>query len=237
VAGDNINTDVLILCGGLGKRLKKINKGRPKPMMPLGERPLLDIIIGYFSGFGFRRFILATGYRAGFIKKYYRDKPRGKISIAFSDEKKPLDTGGAVKNAKRLIKSRHFFVINGDSFCKFNPGKFLVFHKKNRSFISILLKNVSIGKEYGAIGLENNGRISRFNEKSASARKCFINAGVYIFDKASFDFMPSCARFSLERDFFPRMLSKRVFGYKKCGFFIDIGTPEKYQKANKYFSN
>lgn len=228
--------DVLILCGGLGKRLKKISSSVPKPMIKIGKRPFLDIIIDHLAGFGLRHFILGVGYKADMINDYYTKNPKKDIKILFSPERNPLDTGGAVKNAKRFIKSNCFFVLNGDSFCRFNPVKFLTFHRKKKALISILLKKESQGKDYGEIKIDKSSRILSFNEKNQKVKKCLINAGIYIFDKRVFGLMSYGRKFSLERDFFPEMSGKDIFGYINSGFFIDIGTPERYSKAKRYFS-
>ena len=226
------NIDVLILCGGRGKRLRSITS-KPKPMLEFGKQPLLDIILNYLAGFGFRRFILGIGYKADVIKSYYGKNKIRSLNIRFCHEKRPLDTGGAVRNAKKLIKSRQFFVLNGDSFCRFNPLEFLRFHKEKKSLVSILLKRVACGKDFGEIKMDRASRISSFREKKNNARNCLINAGVYIFDKRAFQQMPRLNKFSLEQDFFPKIAGKNIFGYEKSGFFIDIGTPQRYLKAKR----
>ncbi|MFH1248102.1 MAG: sugar phosphate nucleotidyltransferase, partial [Candidatus Omnitrophota bacterium] len=188
--------DVLILCGGMGKRLKKVSGLLPKPMVEIGGRPFLDIIIDYMAGFGFKRFILGTGYRADIIEDYYSKKPKKGLNILFCREKTPLDTGGAVKNARRLIKSKFFFVLNGDSFCKFDPIKFMSFYKKKKALVSILLRKEPKGSDYGEIKIDRNSRILSFNEKNRKVKKCLINAGVYIFDTKIFKLMPLGLKFS-----------------------------------------
>jgi len=229
------DVDVLILCGGLGKRLRKVSGCVvPKPMVRVAGKPFLDILLGYFSSFGFRRFILGVGYRQEHIRNYYRLCPKG-IDISFSDEKTPLGTGGAVKNARTFIKSKTFFVVNGDSFCDFDPIKFLKFHRENKSLVSILLTKSSAARDYGQIIMNGKQRILVFNEKNRNAKNCFVNAGVYLFERKVYNFMAKEDIFSLEYDFFPKMAGKRIFGFPSPGYFIDIGTPEKYLKAKKYF--
>lgn len=227
--------DVFILCGGLGKRLKEISGDMPKPMVKIRGRAFLDIIMNYLSGFGLRNFILGTGYKAEIIRDYYINNRIPDVNILFSPEKKPLDTGGAVKNARKFIKSNPFLVLNGDSLCKVNLLNFLKFHQQKKSVASILLKKVSCGQEYGEIKLDKFSRIQSFNEKNKKAKTCLINAGIYIFDKQIFSFMPNLSKFSLESDLFPAMAGDRVFGYRYPGFFLDIGTPERYLQAQKYF--
>ena len=232
------NIDVFILCGGFGKRLRKVSPHTPKPIVKLGNRRFLDIIIKQMAKFGFRRFILGTGYKAELIKKYYGECRIQGTKILFSEEKTPLDTGGAVRNAKKLIHSNPFFVLNGDSFCRFNPHSLLDFHKKNKATLSILLKKAGDGKEYGSVRIDKKtSRILSFNEKDTRIKQCLINSGVYVFDKKIFSLMPARQKFSLEKDFFPALAdnNKRCIGYLYSGFFIDIGTPERYDKAKRYF--
>ena len=226
--------DVFILCGGLGKRLRAVSRNKPKPMVEIGGRPFLDKILDNMADLGFRRFIFGTGHKADVIKKYYSRNKKPGLNIIFSRERFPLDTGGAVKNARDKIKSRYFFVLNGDSYCKFNPLDFIDFHNKNKAVVSILLEKVSDGSEYGEVGLDESLRIKSFNEKTGTAKKCLVNAGVYIFDRQAFGLMPRMKRFSLERDFFPSLIGGRIYGYPKSSFLIDIGTPQRYIKAKKY---
>jgi NDP-sugar pyrophosphorylase family protein len=207
-------------------------------MLKIGRRPLLDMLIKYMADFGFRRFILCVGYKSNLIKNYYteNDSMRG-LNIVFSYEKAPLGTGGAVKNAKRLIQGNPFIVLNGDSFRKFNPADLLKFHRRKNSLVTILLKKVSNGCEYGEVKIGKSCRILSFNEKNSKVKNCLINAGAYIFDKSVFSLMPAASEFSLEFDFFPRMAKKKIFGYIYRGYFIDIGTPDRYIKAKKYLLN
>jgi len=229
--------DVFILCGGFGKRLRKLNLDVPKPMAKMGDKHFLDIIIAYMANFGFRRFILGLGYKADFIMKYYSNKPEESLKIIFSHEKNPLGTGGAVKKAKKLISSRNFFVLNGDSFCQFNPQDFLSFHRRKKALATILLKRLSDdAKDYGKVKIDRLFRITSFQEKNGNAKKCLINSGVYLFDKKIFNLMTCQDNFSLEHDLFPDLAGNGLFGYIDPGYFIDIGTPKRYFKAKRHFS-
>ncbi len=227
--------DVFILCGGFGKRLRKISSRTPKPIIEINGRHFLDILIEQMAGYGFRNFILGIGYKAGLIRKHYKNYCLPGVKISFSEEKVPLGTGGAVKHAKKMIYSNPFLVLNGDSFCKFNPLEFLKFHNKKKSLVSILLRKVKNTVDYGSVKLDKNSRIINFSEKKGLAKRCLINAGAYIFDRRAFALMPRKSVFSIEYDFFPALCGKRCFGYAGQGFFIDIGTPGRYLKAKKYF--
>lgn len=225
--------NVLILCGGLGKRLKAVAPCVPKPMVKIGNRPFLDLIIDHLAKIGFRHFILGLGYKADIIKDYYSGRKFPGLEISFSCENKPLDTGGAVKHAKPFIKSDPFLVLNGDSLNEFDAGKFLSFHKKKNAAVSILIKKASELKEYGKIEVDAENRIVKFNEKNLRAKSGLVNAGIYIFAKKAIELMPARRRFSLEYDFFPAIAGKDVFGFISPGFFIDIGTPKRLSMAEQ----
>lgn len=215
--------------------MRTVSLGFPKPMLKLSNRYFLDIIINAMVGAGFKRFILGLGYKADIIEKYYSKKKIPGVEIIFSREKKLLDTGGAIKNARRFIHSNPFMVLNGDSFCYYDPYRFLKFHQKKKALVSALLKRVKDGSDFGAVMIDRAERIVNFREKTVSKHMILINAGVYIFDQKIFKMMPLSLRFSLERDFFPSLIGQDIYGYKTQGFFIDIGTPERYRKAINYF--
>jgi len=227
--------DIVILAGGLGKRLKKIHKNLPKPLIRIGGVTFLDMLINYWAHYGFRRFILCIGYKGYIIKDYYERNKKEGIDIEFSYEKEPLGTAGAVKKARGLIKSNPFVVLNGDSFCRCNPVELLKFHRRHKALVSMVLTESSSGKDYGEIKLDNCFHIESFNEKNVLAGECLINAGIYVFDNRIFEFMVKQKRFSLERDFFPQIVDNNFFGYINDGFFIDIGTPSRYKKAGSLF--
>jgi len=225
--------DVIILCGGLGKRLRSIVNKRPKPMAQINLQLFLDILINYISDFGFRRFILCIGYKAEWIKKYYLQKTHWDIN--FSEEKILLGTGGAIKNARKFIRSNPFLVLNGDSFCRINLKKLLEYHNQKNALISMALAKNSQNKDCGLVELCSHNRIKSFNEKAESKNNGLVNAGIYLFRKEIFSFMPKRRSFSLEYDFFPALTGKRCYGYLCGDNLIDIGTPEGLNKAKSYF--
>ena len=175
------------------------------------------------------------GYGANFIKKYYADHRFSGIEIVFSSESKPLGTGGAVKKARRFIKSKDFMVINGDSFSDFSINRFVDFYRQKKARALILLRKMKNKKDYGLVITNASSEITSFNEKIRRKHNGFINSGVYLFNRRVFSMMPNKSTFSLEHDFFPEIVGKGLYGYKGTGFFIDIGTPERYLTAKKYF--
>lgn len=225
--------DVLILCGGFGKRLRSVVDDRPKPMAEVKHQPFMDLLIKYMSSFGFRHFILSIGYMANKMMEYYAQKKH--LEIVFSEEKSPLGTGGAIKNARPLIKSNPFLVINGDSFCRINLREFLRYHEKNNAFVSMVVARNRENKDCGMVKLDNFNRISNFNEKAACKNNTLVSAGIYLFQKEIISLMPEKAKFSLEYDLFPKLTEQGFYGFFTDNTLIDIGTPHGLKRAESYF--
>lgn len=227
-------TDVLILCGGLGKRLRSVIQDRPKPMVMVNGKPFLDILINRMSNFGFRRFVLCLGYMGEVIKKYYRDRSDS-LTILFSEEKNPLGTAGGVKNAEDLIQSDPFLVMNGDSFCPLNIPEFASFHIKRKALASIALAQTKSAGDYGVIKLDFSLKVTGFNEKpqDSTNKNLLINAGIYLFRRDILSLIPADEKYSLEYNLFPRIVNDSFYGYVTEEELTDIGTPEGYKKALK----
>ena len=227
--------DTVILCGGLGTRLKDLTKDLPKPMVDIHGQPFLDILINYASSFGFKRFILCSGYKAEIISKYYNNKVDG-IEYVFSKEEVSLGTGGALVNAAKLIRSKVFLGLNGDSICQVNLRNFYNFHLTKKAKVSIALTSVDDPGDYGCIALNENHEIIQFNEKSSSnSDGKLINAGIYLMDRDLINSFPSNKKLSLEYDMFPAFTKKTLHGYIDNAPLFDIGTPERLNKLKKHF--
>ena len=228
--------DVLILCGGLGSRLRPVLNGQPKAMARIGNRFFLDILIDYTAAFGFRRFILCIGYLGDLLKQYYQSR-KLPFEVVFSEEKALLGTAGALKNARGCIRSSHFLVINGDSICRVDLKDFLGFHICKNALISIVLTAISRdGKEYGVVRLGDFDRISGFNEKPLKAKGNLVSAGIYLFQKEALGLIPLNKEYSLEKDLFPKVINKNFYGYITKEEVVDIGTPQRYRKAKERLS-
>lgn len=221
--------DVVILCGGLGTRLRPVVSDRPKVLAKIGEKTFLDILIDNATNQGFKNIILCVGYLKRQIKNHF---DCGKdYNIMFSEEEEPLGTGGALKKAKPLIKSNPFVVMNGDSICNINFHDFYDFHVNKKATLSMALVRTKAAQDFGSVILDESQRITSFKEKVVSKDECLINAGIYLMQKDVFSYMPDENRFSLEYDFFPRIIEERCFGFIIEDELIDIGTPERYKKA------
>ena len=230
------NIDVVVLCGGLGTRLRAEIGDAQKTMATVDGRPFLEILLKYISHQGFSRVILCTGYQGQEVEAYFKGRDSG-LQVEFAREPEPLGTGGAVKAAKELIKSDPFFVLNGDSFCPVDYKKFFAFHLNQKACVSITIAESEERKDFGSICLNKDQTISSFkekNEEDAEGKKAgFVNAGVYCFSRQVFDRMPEAGTFSLEKDLFPSILKKNLFGFLVAEPFVDIGTPDRYKKAQE----
>ena len=167
-----------------------------------------------------------------------RDQKKLGTSIVCSRELKALGTAGALKNAEGLIDSSSFFVFNGDILTDFDLSGMLEFHRKKKSLITVGLLHVEDPSHYGLAVTTPEGRIRKFIEKPKHARKRdpLINTGIYIFDRGVFDLIPRGRKVSVEREIFPAAISGGlpVFGFagRRKTYWLDIGSPRKYLKAN-----
>ncbi len=225
------NIDALILCGGQGTRLRPVISDKPKILADVGGKPFIEILLDNLASNGFRRIIFGVGHLKEKIIEYFQARPRKDFLIGFSKEETPLGTGGAVKKAKPLIKSEHFLVMNGDCLFSVDFEKFYQSHLAKKAVLSMVLGNaIDVYSNCGRVILASDNKILSFNEKQN-----LISAGIYFMRKDVFNFMPFEESFSLEYDFFPKIMDYS-YGFVSNEEFIDIGTPERYQKANRLFS-
>jgi len=225
----------VILLGGFGTRLRPLTCDIPKPLIPLLNRPALNYQVDMIRRSGIKEIIFCTGYMSSMFKKYFPEGRKYGVRIRHSLEKIPLGTGGAIKNAQKYI-DEPVVVFNGDVLTDLDLKDMIRFHRKNRSFVSISLVRVNNPTIYGLVETSRNGRIERFLEKpSWDEVTCnTINAGTYIFEPGVLDYIPPAVNYSVERGLFPMLLekNKNVYGYVSDGYWLDIGTIEKYLKAN-----
>ena len=229
------NMDVVILAGGLGTRLRPSIADKPKSLAPINDRPFVDILVDHLLSFGFQRFVLCVGHLKEQMVCHFAG--RDDCRIDFSVEETPLGTGGAVKHAIDKINSDIFLVLNGDSFCELEYKDFLAFHEAKNASISIAVAEVDESRDFGSIILDDDCRIVSFDEKGKNASR-LVNAGIYIFGRNVLNSLHDMEKvFSLERDFFPKVVKKLPsYGYKASSKLWDIGTPERYEAFCEHYS-
>jgi len=218
----------LILAGGLGTRLQSVLKMCPKPMAPVGGRPFLEFLILQLRKWGMQDIILCTGYLGNQIKEYFGDGKTWGIRIRYSEEDKPLGTGGAIKLASRFIEEECFLVMNGDSLLEVDLNAFIAYHYSRQALATMALVKIDDTSHFGKVDISPKGEIVRFVEKGMSGSG-LINGGIYIFNRKVLERIPADT-ISLEREVLPHLIGQRFYGMPVKGFFIDIGIPKNYKR-------
>ena len=220
----------IILAGGLGTRLQPYTTFIPKPMLPLGEKPLLEHLIGWVKKNGVKDIVLCVSYLRKTIEDYFEDGKRFGVKIEYATSNKPLATAGQLKTAEKLIDDT-FVCIYGDSIFDFNLKNMINEHKKKKSFITMSLYEYKTNIKYGVIDTKNNGRVSAWNEKPEIKTK--INMGCYIMERGILGFIPKNKPYGMD-DVIKKAISKRkkVNSILTKKEFIDNGEKETNEKAN-----
>ena len=226
-----MDTDVVVLAGGMGSRLGELSINTPKPMQKILDTPFLEYLLNYLVNFNFKRIILSVGYRSETIMDYFGDTFKD-TKIVYSTEDEPMGTGGAIKKAMSVIASKEFFVLNGDSYLEHDFNEMFKVYRKYKKYVlsAVKLKDCS---RYGALELRNR-KIVKFTEKNISTSG-YINAGCYLLDFSiltSFD----KDKFSFEEWMMENIKDIEFVIYKNNKDFIDIGTPDDLFKATSFFN-
>jgi len=219
-------TDLVILAGGYGSRIKSFLKGNPKPLMKIRNFDFLSLLIKKFSRYDLNKIFILAGYRGKKIKEKFHNKFFNLIKIECIIEKNPLGTGGCLNQIKNKL-SKNFIVTNGDTYFDIDLNKVLDYDLKNKNLLISLVENNNYksNKKLTKIGIAKNKII--FNKKSN-----LINGGIYKLDKSIFKYIKG--KCSLEEDVLPEMIkSGKVNGLVFDDFFIDIGTPKNLIYAKK----
>lgn len=226
----------LILAGGLGTRLRPVFDSGPKSMAPVGGRPFLEYLMLQISRAGFRDVLLCVGYGRTQVEEWAGEGKKWGLRIRYSVEPKPLGTAGAVKLATELIDSEAFLVFNGDSFLSLDLRELVQEHFRCQEWATIALARVHDATRYGTVVLNPEGKITAFLEKHEahvddSSPSQLINGGIYVFNKMILNLIPEMTAVSLEREVFPQLVAKGVKGFTTDGYFIDIGLPDDFKRA------
>jgi NDP-sugar pyrophosphorylase family protein len=222
----------IILAGGEGKRLRSVVKDIPKPMAPVKGIPFLEYLILQLKKQNINDVIFSTGYKGDIIKSYFQDGDNWDINIEYSEEDKPLGTGGALRKAGELIDDEQFIVMNGDSFFDIEFKQLISFHEEKQAVATISLAYAETIERYGHVEIGNGGEITKFIEKGNSVSAGHVNGGIYILNSELINKIP-LGQVSLETEVLPNLINRGLFGMKFKSFFIDIGKPEEYQRICK----
>ncbi|UCD79749.1 MAG: nucleotidyltransferase family protein [Desulfobacterales bacterium] len=225
----------VILAGGLGTRLRSVVSDRPKVLARVGNRPFLTFLLDQLIAARAKEVILCTGFMADEVHKDLGHKYKS-LNIVYSPEPEPLGTGGALRLALPLINSDPVLIMNGDSFAEVNLTDYIEWFCQRDRQASLLLVKVADTGRYGKVIVDDDGRITAFEEKTPDDGPGWINGGIYIMRKSLVESIPAATPYSLERQLFPALAKKNIYGFCSNGKFIDIGTPDSYCRVQEFFA-
>ena len=226
----------VILAGGEGTRLRPLTLQVPKPVVPIANVPFLGYQLDLLRRHGISEAILSLGYRPHKIEAELGDGSRFGIRLRYVVEQSPLGTGGAFKNAEPFLDGPAV-VFNGDILCDFDLTEILRSHRRRAATATLTLTRVDNPSAYGLVETGEGGRVARFLEKPGREQVTCdtINAGLYVLEPEVLKTIPAGVNTSFERKVFPGLLAGGlpVYAFISPGYWIDIGTPQKYLQAHR----
>ncbi len=225
----------VVMAGGEGSRLRPLTVTRPKPMVPIVGRPVMEHILNLLKAHGITDVVVTVQYMASAIEDYFGDGSQFGMHISYSREEVPLGTAGSVKNAEALL-DEPFLVISGDALTDFNLSDIIKFHQNRKSLATLTLAHVANPLEYGVIITNEQGHITQFLEKPSWGEvfSDTINTGIYVLDPVIFSYFEADKPFDFSQELFPMMLKKGdpIYGYVADGYWCDVGNLAEYMRAN-----
>jgi dTDP-glucose pyrophosphorylase len=222
---------VVVMAGGEGVRLRPLTDDTPKPMLPVGNRPLLETVLDKISQAGFRRVFMAVNYRAELIEQHFGDGNAHGLEITYFHEPRQLGTGGALRLMDEHI-DRPFLVVNADLLTNVNLSSLMRFHNEDGNTVTVGVRKYCLQLPYGVVELDGT-RVERLSEKPTF--DFYVNAGVYAVDPAAVALLPpDRERFEMT-DLVDATIAngKRVGGFPVREFWLDIGQLADYERANE----
>lgn len=226
----------MILAGGEGTRLRPLTLSTPKPVVPVADRPLLQHQIDLLASVGVREIVFSVAYRPERVQGVFGDGSRAGCRIVYAVEETPLGTGGAVRNALPQLDGRTI-VFNGDILSDVDLPAVVALHERSAAAATLVLTPVENPSAFGLVETDAEGRVRRFVEKPEPSQITTdtINAGIYVIETPALDLIPPGVPHSIERGFFPSLIARgdRVMAHVHRGYWIDVGTPEKYLQVHR----
>ena len=228
--------EAIVLAGGFGTRLQKVVSDVPKSMAHINNRPFLEYLFDYLISQGVSKVVLSVGYKNEIISNHFKDHYKS-LEVGYAVENEPLGTGGGIRLAFWKIEGQRALVMNGDSLFRADYRALMDFHLRKKADATLALRKLTDTGRYGRVTMNRTRRITGFEEKGLSAGPGYINGGVYIIDKLFLMEPGFRGRFSLEKDCFePYSSFSRLFGFPSDDYFLDIGIPEDYARAQHEFA-
>ena len=225
-------TPVVILAGGKGTRLLPYTTALPKPLMPVGNYPILEILLRQLAACGFRDVTLAVGHLAGLIQAYFKEGKELGLDLRYAYEGAPLGTAGPLARMPRFEQS--VLVLNGDLLTDVDFGHLIRFHYEKEAIATLGMTRRNEQVDFGVIETDPDGRVIDFKEKPRM--DYLVSMGIYVFAPRVIDFIPKAVRFDFP-DLLGRLLDEdmKVLGYESEDYWMDVGRPDDYEKANEDF--
>ncbi|HST87304.1 MAG TPA: mannose-1-phosphate guanyltransferase [Ktedonobacterales bacterium] len=225
----------VVMAGGEGSRLRPLTVTRPKPMVPIVGRPVMEHILNLLKAHGISDVVVTVQYMASAIEDYFGDGGQLGMRITYSREEVPLGTAGSVKNAEEHL-NEPFILISGDALTDFNLSDIIRYHREKHSLATLTLAHVANPLEFGVIITDDAGHIRQFLEKPSWGEvfSDTINTGIYVLDPVIFNYIPKDQPYDFSQELFPLMLRKGdpIYGYIADGYWCDVGNLAEYMKSN-----
>lgn len=224
----------IILTGGKGNRLKPYTVVLPKPLMPIGDYPILEVVIRQLAFYGFGHITLAVNHQAEIIKSYFNSGEKWGVCIDYSMEKKPLGTMGPLRLIDNLPEN--FLVMNGDVLTDLDYRELYEYHTKSGKLFTISSSQRTQKSDYGVLKIDKSGKLFGFQEKPEVNYD--VSMGVYMLSKKVIDSIPADTYFGFDQLMHAFIKAKLPVSIKKhSGFWLDIGRPDDYRQAISIFEN
>ena len=229
-----ISVKAVILAGGLGTRLRPLTLKTPKPMLPLGKKPILEHLIEWNKKNGVKSIVLCVSYRKEKIQDYFKDGRKFGVNIEYAISKKPLATAGQLKTAEEFIDDT-FVCVYGDSIFDFSLRNMIKQHKAKKAFATMSLYEYKTNLQYGVIHSSKTGNVTSWEEKPEI--KANINMGCYVMEPGIMKYIPKNKPYGMDDVIKKVMKNKKLVSsfITKKGF-LDIGNKESYKQANEKFA-
>jgi mannose-1-phosphate guanylyltransferase/phosphomannomutase len=226
----------VIMAGGEGTRLRPLTANQPKPMLPVGNRPIMEHIVTHIRDHGFKDIVVTVQFLASQVRNYFGDGADMGVDLAYATEPTPLGTAGSVRNAAEML-GETFVVISGDALTDIDLDEVVGFHRRRGALATVVLKRMPNPLEFGIVIAGDDGRIERFLEKPhwGQVFSDTINTGIYVLEPEVFEHIPEGQPADFAGDVFPKLLDQGapLFGFVADGYWEDVGSLEAYQRAHQ----
>jgi len=235
-SNNNLQYQAIILAGGLGTRLQSAVSNVPKCIAPVAGKPFLHYVINYFQQQGVNEFIFSLGYMSEIIEEYLQLHHQNLV-YQIVVEKEPLGTGGAIQLACTKATQKDVVILNGDTFFEVDVQSIMSFHQQQQAACTLSLKTMQQFDRYGVVEMDKNSTIYSFKEKQYYDQG-LINGGVYVVNIHQFLSNTFPQKYSFEKEYLEKYVGEGKFtGIEQQGYFIDIGIPEDFNKAQEDFKS